>query len=300
MACGDALGAGIEYLATGAEGATRGIVTDFAGGGPYHWKVGAYLDNTDMALRLCESLIAHPEVDYRDIAARWIAWLETEPPDVGNLTRNALVRAQALLQEGRDPREAGRLSWEMTGRDSAGNGGLMRSAPVALRFALRREKLVRVANDVCTITHYDPRCRASCVAFSLALSEMLTAERPGCPDLGDLAESVASLSPDTAAAIRAVFDLDAEELPSSRYTLDTLQAALWPTERAMSLEDGIVMIVNLAQETDHCGAVAGALLGARDGEEAIPARWLSNLRGADHIREVANQLCDIVESAISL
>jgi len=293
MACGDALGAGIEFMAPDEIMSRFGIVTDFAGGGPFNWPVGAYTDDTQMALALADSLIAHPDVDLTDTTRRWLAWLESGPPDVGNLTRDSLLLAQAYLQEGRDPREAGHEVWVATGKEAAGNGGLMRVAPVALRFVHDRRRLMKVANDTCGVTHYDPRCRASCVAFCLALRDMLLAEESGDVCLMDLARAVEDLSPETAEAILGVFDLDAGDVPSTGYTLDTLQAALWPAVRSLSLEDGIISIVNLGYDADTCGAVAGALLGARDGEDAIPERWLDQLQDRERIRATADRLCEL-------
>ncbi len=290
MACGDALGAGIEFM-TPTEITTRfGIVTDFAGGGPFGWPAGAYTDDTQMALALADSLIAHPALDLVDLTRRWLAWLDADPPDVGNLTRDGLLLARAYLEEGRDPREAGEQVWLATDMEAAGNGGLMRVAPAALRFVHDRDRLMQAAADTSAITHYDPRCRASCVVFCLALQALLQSETPDALCLMDLADAVRALSPETADAVLGVFDLDAGDVPSSGYTLHTLQAALWPVERGLPLEEGIVSIVNLGYDADTCGAVAGALLGARDGEEAIPDRWQGQLQGCDRIRTTADRL----------
>jgi len=297
MACGDALGAGLEFMTPEAIKERFGVVTDFAGGGPFDWPAGHYTDDTELALRLAESLIAYPNVNLADISRKWLEWLDSDPRDVGNLTRAALLRVRACLQSNRDPREAGQETWVATGRDSAGNGGLMRTAPVGLRYAWERKRLLEAADDICAITHYDPRARASCRAFCLAISQFLTEEGQRAIDLHALAEAVADLSPPTAEAITAVFDLEAADIPSSGYTLHTLQAALWPVERCMSLEEGIILVVNLGYDTDTCGAVAGALLGARDGEEAIPTRWLKTLHNVNYIREIADRLYEIASTS---
>ena len=290
MACGDALGAGIEFMAPEAIKARFGLVTDFAGGGPFNWPVGAHTDDTEMALCLSESLIEHPQGDLADIASRWLTWLKSDPPDVGNLTRDGLIRAQSYMDQGEDPRLGGKGAWEATGCDSAGNGSLMRVAPVALLFAQHPERMLQLADETSQITHYDPRCRASCMVFCLALAEILTSDTRGVVDLKALADAVRELSEVTADAVLSVFDLDAGNVSTTGYCLDTLQAALWPMDRALGLEEGIVTIVNLGYDADTCGAVAGALLGARDGEGAIPDRWLKGLREADRIREAADRL----------
>ena len=132
--------------------------------------------------------------------------------------------------------------------------------------------------------------RACCIAFCLALQQLFTAEKRGCLDLALLADSVRDISQETADAILAVFDLEADQIPSTGCCLDTLQAALWPVDRALSLEEGIITIVNLGYDADTCGAVAGALLGARDGAGMIPERWIETLQEAKRIKQAATGL----------
>jgi len=289
MACGDALGAGLENLTPDSVKARFGVVTDFAGGGPLAWPLGMHDDNTELALRLGESLAEAGPVNLPDVARRWLAWLDTNPPDVGRLTRDALLRVRVCLEQGRDPREAGREVWVATGGDSAGNGGLMRTAPVALRFVEDPVARDRAADEICAITHHDPRVRASCIAFCAALAGLLTGEEGGL-DLKRLADKAGKISPAAAKAILGVFDLEASALPSGAYALDSLQTAFWPVVHSLPLEDGIILAVNLGREADPCGALVGALLGARDGELALPRRWLRHLREAERIRAVADRL----------
>ncbi len=297
MACGDALGAGIEFMAPETIQDRYGIVRDLIGGGPFNWPPGAYTDDTQMALALAESLIAHPEIDYTDLARRWIAWLRSEPPDVGNLTRNALVRAETYLEQDRDVLEAGETTWHIGGEDDAGNGGLMRTAPVALLLHEQTARMQEVAAKICALTHYDPRCRASCIVLCLAIAQMLRSGPGERLRLDVYAEAVEEISIKTATAVRAVETMDFDEVPSSGYTNDTLQAALWPATHRMELEEGLIATVNLGFDADTCGAVAGAVLGARDGENAIPQRWLDTLQEVDVIRETADRLYELATNA---
>ncbi|MBN2713761.1 MAG: ADP-ribosylglycohydrolase family protein [Planctomycetes bacterium] len=293
MACGDALGAGIEYMAPGALDAEEGLVTDLVGGGPFNWKSGSHTDDTELSLLLAESLIEHPEVNTEHITRLWLEWLDSGPPNVGEMTRDGLLRARKCLRSNTDPREGGKRAWEATGCDSAGNGSLMRTAPVGMIFARNPKKIIEEADSISQITHYDPRCRASCIVYSLAISQMLTAEKRGFVDLSYLADQVRSLSPVVADSVNAVFDIEAENILYSTFCIDTLKAALWPVDRALSLEEGIVTIVNLGRDSDAVGAIAGALLGARDGASYIPERWINSLEDKVRIIGIADRLYDI-------
>lgn len=296
LACGDALGAGVEFMGPEEIRAKHGTVRDMLGGGPFNWGVGDYTDDTQMALALAESLLAAPGVDLDDLARRWIAWLDGDPPDVGILTHDALRRIEALRRSGGDLLSAARECWEATGRHSAGNGGLMRTAPLAMRYAYTPGILAERAATVCALTHYDPRCRASCIVLCGVLADYLGAAHQGRPRVDRHAEAVRALSEATAEAVLDVHKLNREDVPSTGYTLATLQAGLWPVERGMSFEEGVVAVVNLGHDTDTCGAVAGAVLGARDGEAAIPARWLEVLKDRDRIRETADQLYELARA----
>ncbi|RIK40782.1 MAG: hypothetical protein DCC58_13425 [Chloroflexi bacterium] len=85
----------------------------------------------------------------------------------------------------------------------------------------------------------------------------------------------------------------ADTLKAGGWVLATLQSAFWAVLRHSSLEEAIVAAVNLGDDADTTGAVAGALAGARWGLGAIPQRWLDTLRGRDELLQLADALLDL-------
>ncbi len=78
------------------------------------------------------------------------------------------------------------------------------------------------------------------------------------------------------------------------YVLETLSAAFWALENHRGFEDVVVAAINLGDDADTVGAVAGALAGAREGIGAIPERWLKQLQHAEPLAELARALHHLV------
>lgn len=141
LAVGDALGTTLEFSAR--DGRER--ITDMVGGGPFKLEPGQWTDDTSMALALADSLIARDVLDERDLMTRFVSWMDEGAYssngrcfDIGNTVSAALNRFKATgdpIAGSTDPR-------------TAGNGSLMRLAPVAIRYwddaAKRREAAARV------------------------------------------------------------------------------------------------------------------------------------------------------------
>ena len=146
LAVGDAVGSTLEF----AERDRHPPVTDMVGGGPFGLRPGEWTDDTSMALCLADSLIACGGLDQRDVMERFVRWWrEGENShnglcfDIGFTTRKAL---QYFVETG-DP-IAGSIDPE-----TAGNGSIMRLAPVALRWAKDPQKTVSAARMQSATTH---------------------------------------------------------------------------------------------------------------------------------------------------
>ena len=223
----------------------------------------------------------HPE----DIAERFVAWYNRGPFDIGIMTADALGR----IDRGASWDDAGQDVWEIKPEGSnAGNGSVMRCAPLALASD-DRETLRRVSRDSSRITHADPRCTYGCAALNCTIAAMLNedekplstaldAVRTDAPDdLVDILESI----PDSVAR---------DGLQNSGFVPHTLQTALYHALTADSAETAIVDAVNEGGDTDTIGAVAGAVAGARFGASALPERWLETPQATDEPRTLARDL----------
>jgi len=192
LAVGDALGAAAEFMTEEAVRATYGRLTDYVS--TRWWRAGEYTDDTSMALCIAESLAEHVDVNLEDIADRFIRWMLTDGRGIGNQTAAVLSRAQA----GEDCTAASLAVWEESGRSAAGNGGVMRCAPVALPHCHGHAALIRHSRETCRLTHSDPRCEWSCVAVNIALAGLIAGRESA---IGDARSAVRGMSPELDTAL---------------------------------------------------------------------------------------------------
>ena len=267
-----------------------------------------YPDDDDLAqaVILAEASLAAETLDVEDLVRRFWIWGEENGLGMGNLTKEVLTRfggarpqrAQGRGAKPRDPTghsalDSAREVWENSGSKAAGNGAVMRCAPVAILWIYDETELVRNTVTSAISTHYDPRCVWSSVLVNLALARLLNgAEVDGTviPRARSAFETIgAALAPfgsanntadvpsDVLEAFRSVPgpDLGAMRLDGHRmgYTLKAMQVALWCAREATDFEEALVAVVSAGGDTDTNGAVAGAVLGARFGNGAIPSRW---------------------------
>src|SRR5213596_3437930 len=252
-------------------------------------KNSPYDDDAAMALLLGESLLASRDFDAADVARRWVKWMKVDGRGIGVTTRRALT----LIERGKEPFEAGRLAHQENPGRSAGNGSVMRCIPVALRYHGNVEKLIRVSTQQAAITHADERCTWGAAAVNLAARELLHGNRYF---VEEVLHRLADRAP--RALLEAIRRVPWEEegaLPitvarEAGYVVHCVEIAFWCAVHRPSLEDALISLAQAGGDTDTNAAVAGALLGARDGETAIPPRWRDQLVNGAGIAELAERL----------
>lgn len=285
LAAGDALGGPVEFLSRDdiASQHPTGL-RDFVGGGWLRLAPGEITDDTQMTLAIAESLALGGALDMNDIASRFLDWYRSAPKDIGNTTRAAL----AHLHDGRSWEEAGRLAAESG--VAAGNGSVMRCAPVALRYRLQPEMLVQASIDTARVTHADPRCVAGAVAINAALVTLL---RGGDAEAALKAARESVDEPEISAILAAIPTLHRDDVRAGGFVGHTVGAAMWCLVTNDSAEETIVAAVMLGEDTDTTGAVAGALAGARYGASALPQRWRNAVQHADRLNAIAERLLEL-------
>lgn len=279
-AAGDALGAGYEF----GDPLPPGTPVEMKGGGSLRWAPGEWTDDTSMALAIAET--AATGADLRTtaaqdtITARWAGWARTAR-DVGIQTRKVLgsvrngTAAEAL--------EESRLLHERTGR-TAGNGSLMRTAPVALAYLDDPGGLTEAATALSTITHYDPEAAHACVLWCHAIRHaVLTGDLDARTGLDPLpADARQRWARRLEAAERAA----PADFTNNGWVVEALQAA-WcaiattpaPDTRPDHLRLALENAVRGGRDTDTVAAIAGGLLGAAYGASAVPGSWQYLLHG---------------------
>lgn len=282
LAAGDAVGTTVEFSARG----TFEPVADMVGGGPFGLPAGAWTDDTSMALCLAESLIERGGFDPLDQMRRYERWVRDGHLsstgrcfDIGNTVRRALAEFQRTGDPFSGPTHA----------RSAGNGSIMRLAPVVLFFFPDRDEVVHHAGKSSRTTHGAAEAVDGCRLLADILCALLSgADKEAALDA---AKPTVSMSP----RLRDVADgryreSSEEEIVGSGYVVESLEAALWCFWRAESFAEAVLLAANLGDDADTTAAVCGQLAGAHWGESGIPDPWLQRLVMVDRIRSFADAL----------
>ena len=252
-------------------------------------KNSPYDDDAAMALLLGESLLASRDFDAADVARRWVKWMKVDGRGIGVTTRRALT----LIDRGKEPFEAGRLANQENPGRSAGNGSVMRCIPVALRYHDSVERLIRVSTQQAAITHADERCTWGAAAVNLAARELL---HGNIYFIEEVLHKIGDRAPRALRdAIHRVPREQESNLPiavpeEAGYVIHCVEIAFWFVAHDRTLEEALTYLVQAGGDTDTNAAVAGALLGARYGEAALPPRWVDQLVGAQGVAKLAEDL----------
>ncbi|OAG06699.1 ADP-ribosylglycohydrolase [Paraphaeosphaeria sporulosa] len=314
---GDSLGATLEFDSWREikKNFPNGL-RDIIGGGTFGWPAGHATDDTDLTRavllayhdRANHKLLKNPdkEFDIARAAADWsLDWYDGnwpgrkkgQPPrDIGGATRVGLLNYSDL----RDPRKCG------AGHGSAGNGSLMRCIPTGL-FTHDRVDRIKESKEISAITHNDNRCVVSCAAYNEIVAALLDGKTAQAAvgigievaleeDHHAVAKAIERGR--TMSISRIVSDGPSDELPdmTSGYVLQSLTVAISALLDPRSLEDVLVDVIRIGGDTDTNGAISGGLLGARDGLEAIPDRWLGTLQFRAEFEELARDILDLESS----
>jgi ADP-ribosyl-[dinitrogen reductase] hydrolase len=280
LAVGDALGTTLEF----SQRDSRPLVKDMVGGGPFNLAPGQWTDDTSMALCLADSLITCEGLDQRDLMDRFVRWWQRGERavtgrcfDIGVTTAAALER---FIATG-DPMAG------MTEPSTAGNGSLMRLAPVAIRWHRDPATAASAARLQSQTTHGAPEAVEACSWFA----ELLVAAIGGEPKETLLLPRDLAASPGVSEIARGAWrHKGRESVRSSGYVLHTLEAALWCVHHSASFEEALLLAANLGEDADTVAAVTGQLAGALQGEEAIPAPWRKRLALSSEIAALARAL----------
>ncbi|HEX6010190.1 MAG TPA: ADP-ribosylglycohydrolase family protein [Actinomycetota bacterium] len=284
LALGDALGAPFEFTRAHQIPDPLPALEVAWRGGP----AGSATDDTSMARNLMRSLAELGELDPDDLVRRHVEWFRSDPHDVSTLTRLVLGRAA----RGEDASTAAREIWERRGPEvSAGNGSVMYCAPLGLAYANRQDELFELAPALSALTHFDGRCKTAVLAVTLCVAALVrgedsrvaatsalrgVAEHEGGEELEFLVDAVGGSRP-----------IDG---PDQGFCLFTVGVAIQALLREGDVETELRRVVSLGGDTDTNAAVAGALLGARDGVVGLPSHWLHRLVDGDEIRREADPL----------
>jgi ADP-ribosyl-[dinitrogen reductase] hydrolase len=280
LAVGDAVGTTLEFRARDS----GEPLTDMVGGGPFRLKPGEWTDDTAMALALADSLMGRDDLDEQELLGRFVNWWQWgaysctgECFDIGVTTEQALLRWQSTKGD----------HCGSTDPMSAGNGSLMRLAPVAIRFWNDRAKLRDIAGRQSKTTHAAPEAVDACIAFAEVLADAIAGRSK--------ATVLRARSAPYAGAIGTIMrgqwrGKERGAIGSSGYVAHSLEAALWCVAGCSDFRDAVLLAANLGEDADTTAAITGQLAGALYGASGIPQDWVSRVAWADRIRQTAAKL----------
>ena len=282
LACGDAVGTTVEFRSPGS----FEPLVDMVGCGPFALPVGAWTDDTSMALCLAESLIDQHGMDLADQMRRYLMWrshgyLSSTGTcfDIGGTVSSQLTRFRQT-GEAVDPRP---------NEDSAANGSLMRLAPVPIFWHGDVAEAAERSGESSRNTHAAQRPVDACRlmgAMVAALIEGRSYEEvsdPGFWVWGELHPQIAAIA---AGSFRSK---EPPEIRGSGFCADALEAALWAVDRSADFRQAVLAAANLGDDADTTAAIAGQLAGARWGYKSIPALWRSALVMGHRLRSLADR-----------
>lgn len=305
LVVGDILGVPVEFISR--EELAEDPVTGIREYGTHSQPAGTWSDDSSMALCLLKSL--SKGLDYQDIMSRFLRWAEegymtahNEVFDMGFATREALVR----FSEGTPPLKCGG-----TGTYDNGNGSLMRILPLALWLHDHiNEKFphdsssYQIIHNVSALTHAHPISLISCGIYCSVANELICGRtslkdiQNGITTAKDFYQSLPEFSRYLPKFERVdvylLQSLPKEDISSGGFVIHTLEAALWCLSHSSDYRSCLLEAVNLGEDTDTTGAVAGGLAGLKYGWQEIPEEWLSSTAKLDDILE----LCRIFSASV--
>ncbi|RUT38703.1 ADP-ribosylglycohydrolase family protein [Paenibacillus anaericanus] len=276
LAIGDSLGTTLEFSMPG----TFLPINDMIGGGVFGLRPGEWTDDTSMALCLADSLLSCQGFDPVDQLKRYSRWMNEGYLsstgicfDIGNATRSAIEKF-------------GRTGESFCGSihsNTAGNGSIMRLAPIPMYYLSNSQAVVHYAAESSKTTHAAEETVSAC---KLLAAYTLTALQGGTkqqiidcvdfdywngPDNGSLATSIEDIR------MKSFLYKEPPVIKGSGYVVESLEAALWAFAKSNSFEEGALLAVNLGDDSDTTGAVYGQIAGAYYGYSSLPAHWIAKI-----------------------
>ena len=298
---GDALGVPVEFMSRTE--LMKNPVTGMREYGTHHQPRGTWSDDSSMALAELDSIRTLGNIDYTDMMERFSRWcMHGEYTPFGEVFDIGIATSRALMNyaKGIAPLESGgKTEWDN------GNGSLMRILPVCLYLFKRQKKVCTSENEsiymihaVSALTHAHVRSQMACGIYCFLVKAIM--EREGTLEnrlqegmdrayqyyRQDLSNHRELENYKRLADLSEFKETPKEGIKSSGYVVDTLEAAVWCLLHSHSYKETVLMAVNLGEDTDTIGAVAGGLAGLYYKEEGIPQEWIQVIQRREWIEEV--------------
>lgn len=290
QAVGDALGLGTEFML--ASDISKFYPNGFNSYSQIiqdrhrkRFHIGKWTDDTDMMLCILREVVSNSYIDIYAVARNFKQWADNKPIGIGRHTYEVL----SLFDYLQNPFRASEIIWELSGRESAANGGIMRTSAVGVL----KHNVDEYAEDVCKLTHSDPRCVKSCVLVSLLISNLIwKGEELNIDQVLNYSRYDKEMNEYIVRSISSsnISDLELDDPKFCGYTYKTMSAALWALWHCSSFEEGLLSVVNAGGDADTNASVACSILGAKFGYDSIPDQYIKGLIGKEMLDSIYTQL----------
>ncbi|MGN7811390.1 ADP-ribosylglycohydrolase family protein [Flavobacterium sp. 22076] len=295
---GDALGVPVEFKSR--EKLKQNPVVDMMGFMSWNQPPGTFSDDSSLAFCTAESLCKGYDIE--DMALTFVKWMQEgywgahhKVFDIGGTTKHSLAR----VVKGESARNSGNFFEE-----DNGNGSLMRILPLV--FYLQKENDIEViykkVKEVSSITHAHFRSVFACFIYVVYCLEILKdkdkfeaykeMQNVLSEFLKDKKYNPVEIQLFEKVLKNDIWTYPENEIRASGYVLHSLEASFWCFLNSDSYEETVLKAVNLGEDTDTTGAIAGGLAGIYYGIENMPQKWIDNLVRSNDIKDLAKRLLD--------
>lgn len=300
-AVGDAMGVPVEFVSR--KELMEHPVTTMIGYGSHPVPEGYWSDDTTMEIALIDSFIRKRKFDYDDIMLNFSKWINdgefTPGGELFDIGRTCLTAVRRYCSKETSALESG-----LDTINANGNGSLMRILPVAYYcyyHGLDDKKIYELVKNISSLTHRHEISILGCYIYTQYILCLLNESNKyesyeRIKKLNYSFFSSESLQAYERILIHNIKNLNIDEIHSSGYVVDTLEASLWVILNTDSYEDAIIQAINLGDDTDTTGAVVGSIAGIIYGYDQIPNEWLIKLAKRDYLEDLCNQFEKVLKN----
>lgn len=299
---GDALGVPVEF--SSREKMKMSPLKEMKGYGTHNQPIGTWSDDSSMMLATADSIIAEKKINNEDIMERYCDWAKNANYtatdcvfDMGITTSNAIRR---FLRGGIPAEECGD-----SGFRNNGNGSLMRTLPLALYLIyanIEENEKTSIINKFSSITHSHEISKLGCNIYCDFINELIKNNLDKEKALSKMQQKDYSSEFSEEAILQyqsiltgSVKEKKESEIRGSGYVVNTLEASIWSLMNSNSYEETVLKAINLGEDTDTVGAIAGSLAGLTYGYENIPKKWIENLKKKEYVEKMATDFSHTLE-----
>lgn len=267
---------------------------------------GTWSDDTSMEIATMDSFINNKNWNYDDIMINFGDWINdarfTARDNTFDVGRTCLTAIRNYLQKGTPALESG-----LDDINSNGNGSLMRILPVAYYCfykKLNNSDIYEVVKNISSLTHRHEISILGCYIYVLYVIKLLQDKDKYSAYNMIKIEDYSMFSEESKESYKRILrgdlnSLNVDDIKSSGYVVDTLEASMWVLLKAKNYKESIIGSVNLGGDTDTIGAITGSMAGIIYGYDSFPKDWLNNLARREYIEELCNNFEKVLRGEVN-